>query len=158
MISDLLNYHIWADSRLQTLLMKTSDDTWAKHLDMSENSLSSKCIHMIAALDVWMQRMSGTSPVLREVQERLTHQSKAELLKRWSTLNAELVSFITNNFNGNTTYTNSAGKEYSNTFEDIYTHLFLHQQYHRGQVVAYLRNLNQEIVNIDYIVYHRSKS
>ncbi|MFN8549666.1 MAG: DinB family protein [Candidatus Eisenbacteria bacterium] len=52
-------------------------------------------------------------------------------------------------------YVNSKGVPYQNRVADIVTHAFLHAQYHRGQINAWLRRAGHEPVLVDYIAFRR---
>jgi uncharacterized damage-inducible protein DinB len=48
-------------------------------------------------------------------------------------------------------YVNSKGESWSNTVEDILTHVILHSAYHRGQIAQDMRAAGIEPVNTDFI-------
>jgi uncharacterized damage-inducible protein DinB len=53
------------------------------------------------------------------------------------------------------TYRNTKGEEFNNTYGDILYHIINHNNYHRGQVNAGLRESGIEPVVTDYISYKR---
>ncbi len=53
-------------------------------------------------------------------------------------------------------YNNSKGIEFSNSIEDILTHIFYHSGYHRGQIAKEVRQLDKEPINTDYINFIRN--
>lgn len=52
-------------------------------------------------------------------------------------------------------YTNTAGKSFENSIQDILLHVALHGQYHRGKVNLILRQGGQPPAPADYIAYIR---
>jgi len=48
-------------------------------------------------------------------------------------------------------YTNSQGERWSNTIEDILTHVVLHGTYHRGQIATIVRQSGETPAYTDYI-------
>ncbi|HSE53599.1 MAG TPA: DinB family protein [Gemmatimonadales bacterium] len=52
-------------------------------------------------------------------------------------------------------YTNTAGRSFENTVQDILLHVALHGQYHRGKVNLILRQQGHSPVPTDYIGYIR---
>jgi uncharacterized damage-inducible protein DinB len=54
-------------------------------------------------------------------------------------------------------YTNSKGEPWTNTVEEILTHVVIHSTYHRGQIASDLRNAGLEPAYTDYIHALRQK-
>jgi len=52
-------------------------------------------------------------------------------------------------------YTNSAGREFTSSIEDILLHLGLHGAYHRGQIAWALRKGGSVPIATDYIAFVR---
>jgi len=48
-------------------------------------------------------------------------------------------------------YTNSKGEAWTNTVEEILTHVTIHSAYHRGQIASSLRSAGMEPAYTDYI-------
>ena len=53
------------------------------------------------------------------------------------------------------TYTNSTGRAFTSTVQEILTHVALHAQYHRGKVNLLLRQAGIEPAPADYIAWVR---
>ena len=53
------------------------------------------------------------------------------------------------------TYTNTAGRSFENSIQDILLHVALHGQYHRGKVNLILRQAGQPPAPTDFIAYVR---
>jgi len=70
-------------------------------------------------------------------------------------INAYLNSLSERDFEKKVKYTNSKGIEYTNSINDILTHLSHHSSYHRGQIARGMRKLGKEPVYTDYIAYLR---
>jgi uncharacterized damage-inducible protein DinB len=54
-------------------------------------------------------------------------------------------------------YVNSKGEKFTNTIQQIMTHVINHSTYHRAQVAAAVRQLGHSPAVSDYIVYCRQK-
>ena len=52
-------------------------------------------------------------------------------------------------------YSNSKGKQFENTIQQILYHVANHHAHHRGQIAAELRRQNMEPLVTDYIFYKR---
>jgi uncharacterized damage-inducible protein DinB len=53
------------------------------------------------------------------------------------------------------TYKNSKGIEFTNTYREVFTHVFFHSSYHRGQIAAALRANDNEPAYTDFIGFLR---
>lgn len=49
------------------------------------------------------------------------------------------------------TYKNTKGEPWSNTVEDILTHVLLHSAYHRGQIASQMRADKEQPAYTDFI-------
>ncbi len=53
---------------------------------------------------------------------------------------------------GTFTYKNTKGEQYISRVDDTLTHVFLHGQYHRGQIVLLIRQAGITPPDVDYII------
>lgn len=108
--------------------------------------------HTLNAHHIWNYRMQNEMP----------------RLSVWQLLNLENLQTINNeNFNKSSkiihqknltekvSYTNSQGKQFSNTIAEILFHIVNHSSYHRGQLVSLLKAQGVEPTVSDYIFYKR---
>ncbi|WCN39731.1 DinB family protein [Aneurinibacillus uraniidurans] len=80
----------------------------------------------------------------------------AELVKQnEESFTAFLTNLANTDLDKTISYTNSKGKEFTNSVRDILTHVALHGQYHRGQMNSRLRAGGIEPVNLDFITFVR---
>lgn len=108
--------------------------------------------HTIAAQRIWLDRMKGDKTELK-VWEVFDREIMLELLE----INyADLTKLLDNqDINQLINYQNSKGEHFTNTVNQILTHLALHAAYHRGQVVLLLKNHVDSLPTTDYIFYIR---
>jgi uncharacterized damage-inducible protein DinB len=108
--------------------------------------------HTIAAQRIWLDRINGNQTDLK-VWEVFETEILLELLE----INyADAIKTIdSQDFNQLIAYQNSKGLHFTNTVNQILTHLTLHASYHRGQVVLLLKNQISELPTTDYIFYVR---
>ncbi len=108
--------------------------------------------HTIAAQRIWLDRMKGDKTELK-VWEVFDRKIMLELLE----INyADLTKLLDNqDINQLINYQNSKGEHFTNTVNQILTHLALHAAYHRGQVVLLLKNHVDSLPTTDYIFYIR---
>ncbi|HEX2250749.1 MAG TPA: DinB family protein [Gemmatimonadales bacterium] len=110
--------------------------------------------HIIGAELLWLARMDGTQAQL-PVWPELSLDQCEELLQ-------DLAQRIPGHANTSSLarrvdYTNSKGERWTNTVEEILTHVVIHSAYHRGQIASDLRASGQEPAYTDYIhaIRHR---
>lgn len=112
--------------------------------------------HILFSERVWITRLKGGdtsqipiwSPVSLDVCIALVKQNE----ERFTSI---LQSLTQERYNQALSYTNSKGITFTNSVQEILTHVALHGQYHRGQINARLRTEGLEPVNIDFITFVR---
>ena len=125
-------------------------------LERNESKISAKTLnivsHLFNAHHIWNQRILGKLPRfgvwdlqqienLGELNKESFEDSK-RILKR-AVLSKKIA------------YSNSMGDTYSNTVQEILFHIVNHSTYHRGQIMAQLRESGLDAVSTDYIFYKR---
>jgi len=140
-------YNAWAnDSVIQSL----------RDQDISDEQVIKLLSHIILSENLWMARLKTEDTSNKNFWKqlnlpecyRMTHEnSKAysDYIKEKSDID----------FERSVTYKNTKGVEYTNSIEDILTHIFFHSAYHRAQVAKEMRKLDKEPVYTDYIHYIR---
>lgn len=111
--------------------------------------------HVLGAEEVWLARIQGREPraavwpkaSFAEV-ERLSEETRAAYRAYVPALGDEELET-------RVTYTNSAGREFTNTVAEILLHVALHGQYHRGKVNVLLRRAGHEPAPGDFIAFVR---
>ena len=108
--------------------------------------------HTIAAQRIWLDRISGNKTDLK-VWEVFDTEIMLELLE----INYTDINKIIENqdLEQLIAYQNSAGQHFTNTINQILSHLALHASYHRGQVVLLLKGKTEVLPATDYILYLR---
>lgn len=111
--------------------------------------------HILGAEEVWLARMEqrpSQTPVWPELPldqveslAGMLQQGYRGFLERLDERGLERV----------VAYTNTAGKSFENTIQDILLHVALHGQYHRGKVNLILRQGGHPPAPTDYIAYIR---
>jgi uncharacterized damage-inducible protein DinB len=141
---DLIEYTYRSNHETILLLEKNESKIFAKTLNIAS--------HLFNAHHIWNQRILGKNPRfgvwdLQQV-ENLADLNKEELEKSIRILKRFPLS-------RQITYTNSMGDTYSNSIQEILFHIVNHSTYHRGQIMAQLREGGLEAVSTDYIFYKR---
>ncbi len=106
--------------------------------------------HIIGTEYLWMARLrreAATIAVWPELDLEDCRQRLAELYRRWP----EYLEDHTDSLAELVSYTNSKGEAWTNTVEEILTHVPMHSAYHRGQIAADVRAAGMVPAYTDYI-------
>lgn len=109
--------------------------------------------HVLAAQAIWLDRMEG-NVASGDVWPIYAPESWKDRINANS---ERLLTFIATcgDFNRAIDYTNTQGKAFRNTVNQILSHLFMHGQYHRGQMMQLLRPHVDKAPALDMISYFR---
>lgn len=111
--------------------------------------------HVIGAEAVWIARIEMKTPE-SPVWPSIARAELEELLGRTHTAYAALLSSLdASDLDREVTYTNSAGRTFTNTIREILLHVALHGQYHRGKINLMLRQAGLDPAPTDFIAYAR---
>jgi uncharacterized damage-inducible protein DinB len=144
----IYNYNIWANTKLINSL---------KNQQIADTGVLKLLSHIVLSEQIWMLRL-----------KKGDYQNK----NFWRVLDINECETISNEnyqvflefidakkdaakFTSTITYKNSKGIEFTNTIEDVLTHVAFHSSYHRGQIAREIRKLDREPVLTDYIAYVR---
>jgi uncharacterized damage-inducible protein DinB len=107
--------------------------------------------HILAAEDLWLTRLTSETrnvvvwPSLNFAQ---CESYLEEQIEDWDSYLAKLTPDI---LASTITYRNTKGEPWTDTLQDILTHVSMHSAYHRGQIAADLRANGHEPPYTDYI-------
>jgi uncharacterized damage-inducible protein DinB len=106
--------------------------------------------HIVGSEYLWLARLRGEDellPVWPELDLPSCGAHLEELSRRWRDYLDERRSSLADKIR----YTNSKGETWSNTIDDILTHVVIHSAYHRGQIASDLRATGSVPAYTDYI-------
>jgi len=150
-------YNIWATKTLFERISKLPEEKITQEIVSSFPSIYKTAVHMWQAESIWWQRFNKATTiiVLSEVFKGNFNEltiglaAQSQQWKEWldnaseSDLEAEF-SFIRNN------------EPFTMKVNDMLLHIFNHATFHRGQLVTFLRQLNEsEIPSTDFSTYSR---
>ena len=145
-IRRLLDHLAWAD---QAVLQNLGSRSPAPEKAMAYFA------HVLAAEELWIQRIEGRAPAVVAVWPKLTLDQCAALAQANGRALGRIVE--EEELERGVIYARSTGEKYTSTVGDILLHLATHGCYHRGQVAAVVRGSGGEPVNTDYIHYRRTR-
>lgn len=145
--TQLTNYHLWAQEyALQSL----------EALDSPPDEALTLFDHIVKADWVWQTRIQGNSPSPNLFDNDVSiDQSRAALeesMGMWQTFLDKLEGM---DLAAPITYRNIRGDEFTNSLEEILTHVLNHGTYHRAQIAKLVRAAGGTPARTDFIVYAR---
>ncbi|MGA7722523.1 MAG: DinB family protein [Ignavibacteriaceae bacterium] len=140
-------YNTWAnDSLIQCL----------RSQDIFDEPVMKLLSHIILSENFWMARLKTEDTSNKNFWKLLNisecYRTAHENSKAYSDYIKEKSDI---DYERSVTYKNTQGVEYTNSIEDILTHVFFHSSYHRAQAVKEIKKLDKEPVYMDYIHYVR---
>ena len=134
-------------------------DSWANHevlTALSRNTSSSArplqlLAHILSAERLWLERIKKqpqSQPVWPEFTLDQCGAQISELAQLWREYLGQLSAAA---LSEEIAYKNSKGEQWTNTAEDVLTHVLLHSAYHRGQIASHIRAAGGEPAYTDFI-------
>jgi uncharacterized damage-inducible protein DinB len=107
--------------------------------------------HVLGTEYVWFSRIKAEKslmPVWPELNLTEAQQHAQDLARIWSTYLDALDEAASAR---NIVYQNTKGETWSNSVEDILTHVIMHSTYHRGQIASDMRAAGNTPAYTDFI-------
>ncbi len=111
--------------------------------------------HILGADEIWLARLQHRAPrtsvwpsLTLDELEALAATLHEGYRACFATLNEQTLGQVI-------AYTNTAGKSFENSVQDVLLHVALHAQYHRGKVNLLLRQAGLAPAPTDYIAFVR---
>jgi uncharacterized damage-inducible protein DinB len=153
----LARYHVWATDRLLDRHVATlTDDEYRRDVGLFFKSVHRTLNHLLLAdRHLWFERFArGVSPS-RQLDEEV-HAERAPLdaalraaARAWL---PEIESWDEARFDGDLTYTSTAGVTRTVPFAAALSHVFNHGTHHRGQLSAAITMLGHACPEIDLLI------
>ncbi len=141
-LQHLIKYTRWANTQ--------EIEEMISHVDVPSKAVTWMA-HILGAEHMWLDRMTDdprNHVVWPDWKLYECLEQQQELARRWEKFFQNLTDA---DIERKVSYTNSQGKEFTNTVQDILLHLSLHAPHHRGQINAELRAEGYDPPYIDYI-------
>jgi uncharacterized damage-inducible protein DinB len=107
--------------------------------------------HVLAAERLWLGRLAQDPAKVPVWPEPTLDECEARIGKLAALWKDYLASLTPEKLARQIPYTNTLGQAWTNTVEDILTHVVMHSAYHRAQVAAELRAAGHEPAYTDFI-------
>ncbi len=135
----LLNYDAWANHETLRSLQQNTPPRSLKWMG-----------HIVGAEYLWMARLRRHDAEL-PVWPELDLEACGERLEQLSRLWPEYLDDARESLTEKVSYTNSKGEAWTNTVDEILTHVVIHSAYHRGQIASDVRAGGGVPAYTDYI-------
>jgi uncharacterized damage-inducible protein DinB len=136
-------FNAWADNRIFEAVAQIPADQYLIDLKTSHGGIHGTLVHLVGAQKIWLSRWLGSPDV--KFLSAGDVPALSDLKAVWEKTGYETAKFLgsmTDKKLGDTiTVTMSSGQTFTNTIAQTLQHLVDHSTYHRGQVVAMMRQL-----------------
>ena len=147
----LFDYDRWANTRLAHALAQ---------LPAPLPAADRLFAHVVGALEIWTERVAGGDyravavwPAVVPYTELLARAERA-----WEHWRSVLERADAEALAREVRFVNSQGRECADTLADIVRHVVHHGTYHRGQIAQLVRAAGHAPLDLDYIIWTRSRS
>jgi len=159
-IRELYGYNHWANEKTVEAVSRLDPEKFTRELGNSFSSVRDTLVHIVGAEWIWLERWNGRSP------KRLPSASElgtlAEITTRWAEVNEVRSKFLQGlsalDLNASIAYVNQHGETWSYPLWQQMVHVANHSTYHRGQITTLLRQLGEQPIITDFLVYYDEKN
>jgi len=159
LVTELFAYNAWANRRLFTALGAVPAEDYKRDLKTSFGSLHGTVGHIVWAEELWLRRWQQAPPPA--VAQGKDLDSLAAALHRWEAIEADRARFLVGleaaRLEDVIVVKASTGGEFRHTLRETLLHAVDHSSYHRGQLVAMLRQVGQTPPATGLAGYYRSQ-
>jgi uncharacterized damage-inducible protein DinB len=155
----LYEFNYWAKARMLGAVDSLSGELLHKDLKTSFGTLHGTLVHICAAEDVWLQRLSGTvSPKFLTAADLPDYSA---VKAKWQEVERGMLAYVHSlteaQLQQTFTFLNVKGEPVANVLWQALQHLVNHGTYHRGQITSMIRQLGGTPANTDLIGFYRQK-
>lgn len=148
-------YNRWANARLLESVAALSNEQFVKELGSSYSSIRDTLTHILAAEEVWLMRWKGISP--KTMLDPAYFPDVRSIRAKWGELELDQWNFVSKisdeSLQDLVEYQNFKDEVWEYTLWQMMHHMVSHSTFHRGQVVAMLRQVNAVPPPLDFLVY-----
>lgn len=157
-VRTLYAYNRWANQRILDNLETTDRERFIRDLGSSYPSIRETLVHIVGSEWVWLSRWNGDSPTgFPDAGDLVDIPS---IRRRWLGVAREVDSFLQaltdERLLADLSYNDTRGRPFSQPLGEQICHVVNHSTYHRGQITTMVRQVNEEPVSTDMIVYLRT--
>ena len=156
----LLEYTVWANHRVMRVAATLEVDDFKRDLRSSHGGVRGTLTHMMGAEWIWLERFKGLSPT-RGLDESEFPDIVA-LRDRWTLIEEHRADWFRSlrdqDLAAAVSFKTLAGVAYETPLWQLLQHVANHATYHRGQVIALMRQLGARVVGTDLLFWDRERA
>lgn len=158
-IAELFAYNAWANRKLFSALEALSAEDYTRDLRTSFGGLHGTVAHIVWAEDLWLRRWEGApAPAVAQGKDLA---SLAAARERWEAVEQRRATFVRGLTDARLedvlVVRASSGGEFRHPLRETLLHTVDHSSYHRGQLVAMLRQLGRTPPATGLVGYYRAQ-
>jgi len=158
-IQQLYEYNRWANECVLTAVSRLSAEQFTKDLSNSFPSVRDTLVHILWVEWIWLMRWRGESP--KNIFDPADFPDVARLKEKCAEIEAGQIDFINTlkeeSLETIIAYINTKGEEWKYPLGHMMQHVVNHASYHRGQITTMLRQLGEEAVGTDFLLFFDEK-
>ena len=159
-VRELFTYNAWANRKLFTALAAVSAEDYKRDLKTSFGGVNGTVNHIVWAEELWLRRCQGAPPPA--VPQGRDLDSLAAAQQRWEGIEQDRNRFLdglTDSSLANTVVVKaSSGGEFRHQLRETLLHVTDHSTYHRGKIIAMLRQLGRTPPGTGLIQFYRERT
>ena len=160
LLSDLVQYNMWANQKLSQFLRQQDHALLEKEISSSFKSIKSTLLHIWDAQEIWLGRLEGRSMTF--FPSKFFEGSMEEVFNGLLNSSSDFLTYMANTdpnlYNEICYYKTTKGLEHQQLRREIIVHCMNHGTYHRGQIITICHQLGiTDLQATDYIFYLRRK-
>jgi uncharacterized damage-inducible protein DinB len=149
------DYNRWANARVLEAVTALTNEQFLKELGSSYSSIRDTLVHILSAEEVWLMRWKGISP--KQMLDPSYFSDLRSIQAKWAEVEMDQWNFVSKisdeSLEERVEYRNFQDEVWEYTLWQMMHHMVQHSTYHRGQVVAMLRQLGAAPVPLDFLIY-----
>jgi uncharacterized damage-inducible protein DinB len=157
---ELAEYNIWANNLIHSWCEALTDEQWSMPIENSFKGINNTALHILAAEFIWHERLTHVEKTTWLAYT--IEPQKEDVLARWKQASANLLHFVQNITEEDLftplMFKRINGEEQSLLLYQVFSHVFNHSTYHRGQLITMMRQAGfTGVSSTDLLTFYRNK-
>jgi uncharacterized damage-inducible protein DinB len=153
-LSNLVQYHLWADDLAREILNKLTEEEFSKDFGNIIGNVRDKVEHIVLTLETCFAFLKNDWNDYKHTVEKVNTLSMNELVEYWAERDKDLSKeFEKMDFKPVIIQRIAEDDYFKMSRDDFILQYILHTIYHRGQLNYCLRALNKDRIEADYLYY-----
>ena len=153
-------YNRWANARLLETVRALTNEQFLRELGSSYSSVRDTLTHILGAEEVWLMRWKGISP--KTILDPAYFPDVRSIQSKWTEVELDQWNFVSKisdeSLQEMVEYQNFKGETWEYSLWQMMYQMVNHSTYHRGQVIAMLRQLGAAPSSLDFLLFIDSKA